>query len=61
MALQYESVKRREYNQRVLDVEHGVFTPLVFSTNSSMGREVLPSTNNWQTSYCTSRGSFILL
>ena len=30
---QHESAKKREYNQRIQDVEHGVFTPLVFSTS----------------------------
>ena len=34
-----ESAKKREYNQRVRDVERGVFTPLVFSTTGGMGRE----------------------
>ena len=36
---QHESAKCREYNQRVRDVEHGVFTPLVFTTTGSMGRQ----------------------
>ena len=36
---QHESAKKREYNQRIQDVEHGVFTPLVFSTSGAMGRE----------------------
>ena len=36
---QHESAKKREYNQRVQNVEHGVFTPLVFMTTGSMGRE----------------------
>ena len=36
---QHESAKKREYNQRVLNVEHGVFTPLVFATTGSMARE----------------------
>ena len=35
---QHESAKKREYNQRIQNVEHGVFTPLVFSTTGSMGR-----------------------
>ena len=56
---QHESAKRREYNQRVRDVEHGVFTPLVFSTTGSMGREGT-TFNDWLTSYRTSRGSHIL-
>ena len=36
---QHESAKKREYNQRIQYVEHGVFTPLVFSTSGGMGRE----------------------
>ena len=31
--------KKREYGQRIRDVEHGFFTPLVFSTSGAMGRE----------------------
>ena len=32
-----ENEKKRKYNQRVMDVEMGTFTPLVFGTNGSMG------------------------
>ena len=32
-----ENEKKRKYNQRVLDVEMGTFTPLVFGTNGGMG------------------------
>ena len=35
----HESSKKREYAQRVRDIEHGVFTPLVFTTTGGMGRE----------------------
>ena len=34
-----ENSKKREYLQRVIDVEHSAFTPLVFGTNGGMGRE----------------------
>ena len=34
-----EDEKKRKYQQRVLDVEMGSFTPLVFGTNSGMGTE----------------------
>ena len=37
--LEHEKAKKREYLQRVLEVEHGVFTPLVFGTNGGMGTE----------------------
>ena len=32
-------IKKREYMQRVLEVEHATFTPLVLGTNGRMGRE----------------------
>ena len=35
----HEREKKREYNQRVLEVEHSVFTPLVFSTSGGMSKE----------------------
>ena len=31
--------KKRAYNKRVLQIEHGTFTPLFFSIYGSMGRE----------------------
>ena len=34
-----ENEKKRKYNNRVMNVEQGCFTPLVFSTNGGMGRE----------------------
>ena len=36
---QHEMAKRREYMQRILDVENGSFTPLVFGTNGGLGEE----------------------
>ena len=35
----HESEKKRSYNSRVLEVEKGTFTPLVFSTTGGMGEE----------------------
>ena len=35
----HEAAKKREYMQRVLEVEQGAFTPLVFGTNGGMGEE----------------------
>ena len=35
----HEDIKKRAYGQRVRDVEHGIFTPLVFSTTGGMGQE----------------------
>ena len=34
-----ESEKKRKYQQRVIDVDMGTFTPLVFGTNGGMGEE----------------------
>ena len=31
--------KKRAYNSRILEVEHGTFTPLVFATNGIMSKE----------------------
>ena len=34
-----EKEKKRFYNNRVIDIEHGSFTPLVFSATGDRGRE----------------------
>ena len=34
----YEQEKRRQYDQRVCEIEHATFTPLVLSTTGGMGR-----------------------
>ena len=34
-----ENEKKRQYNQRVMDVEQGTFTPLIIGTNGGMGAE----------------------
>ena len=34
-----EKEKKRHYCDRILQIEHGTFTPLVFSSNGGMGRE----------------------
>ena len=39
MFKEQEEEKKRKYQQRVLDVEMGSFTPLVFRTNGRMGNE----------------------
>ena len=36
---QHERRKKAEYGRRVLDIERGSFTPLVFTTTGGMGRE----------------------
>ena len=35
----HEDAKKREYLERVLEVEHGSFTPLIFGTNGGFGQE----------------------
>ena len=35
----HENSKKRRYGQRIREVEHGVFTPLVFTTTGVMGHE----------------------
>ena len=35
----YERAKKNKYNQRIMNIEHGTLTPLVFTVNGSMGPE----------------------
>ena len=35
----HENQKKREYNSRVINIEKGSFTPVVFSTSGGMGQE----------------------
>ena len=37
----HENEKKRQYSSRVLDIEHGTFTPLIFTTTDGMGKECL--------------------
>ena len=39
--LQHEREKRRKYNDRILNVDHGTFTPLIYSITGGMGPEAL--------------------
>ena len=34
-----EKEKKKAYNERVMEVEHGTFTPLIFAATGGMGRE----------------------
>ena len=34
-----ENEKKKQYNERVLQVEHSSLTPLVMSSNGGLGRE----------------------
>ena len=44
----HEEQKKRAYNARILEVERGVFTPLVFSTSGGMGEEAKPYSRGLQ-------------
>ena len=33
----HENEKKRQYSSRVLDIEHGTFTPVIFTTTGGMG------------------------
>ena len=35
----HEQEKKRKYNSRIINIEHGHFTPLIFSTTGGMGPE----------------------
>ena len=35
----HENEKKRQYSSRVLDIEHGTFTSLIFTTTGGMGQE----------------------
>ena len=37
----HEREKKRQYNNKIMNVEHGTFTPLVFSVNGGMAKECL--------------------
>ena len=37
----HEAMKRRAYEQRVREIEHGSFTPLVFTTSGGMGKSAM--------------------
>ena len=36
---QHETEKKRQYSSRVMEIEHGTFTPLVFTTTGGMADE----------------------
>ena len=37
----HKNEKKRQYSSRVLNIEHGTFTPLIFTTTGEMGKECL--------------------
>ena len=46
----HETEKKRSYNQRVMEVEQGSFTPLVFTVSGSMALNAIYTTNHSQRS-----------
>ena len=58
---QHELAKKREYMQRVLDVEQGSFTPLVFGTNGGMGNECRKFTDELSRQLATKQMKHILM
>ena len=44
--LKHEKEKKREYNKRIMNIEHNIFTPLVFLVSSLLGY-VLCLINIW--------------
>ena len=35
----HEQQQKRNYNRRIMNIEHGTFTPLFFSVSGGMGKE----------------------
>ena len=42
-----EQEKKRAYSERILQIDHSIFTPLVFPINGSMGRACQKFTRVW--------------
>ena len=57
---QHESKKRKEYGQRVREVEHGSFTPLVFTTGGGMAAEATVFTKRLASMLSEKRGESYL-
>ena len=57
-----ENEKRRAYWQRILEVEHGSFTPLVFSATGSIGPAAMVMyTGDWQVSWQKTQRTIYIL
>ena len=46
-AMYRRNVKRRAYEQGIIQVEHGLLTPLVFSATRGMGQAVTVAYKEW--------------
>ena len=45
----HEDAKKWEYGHQVRDIEHGVFTPLIFTSTGGMGGHCILQTFSWST------------
>ena len=54
----HERQKQRSYDRRVQEVEHGSFTPLVFSTSGGMGKCASVHTRDLPLFYLQSKTNF---
>ena len=52
----FESEKKRQYSDRIIQVERGTFTPLVFSSGGAMGKETRRAITNLASKLATKRG-----
>ena len=43
-----EQEKKKAYNERILQIDHGTFTPLVFLVNGSMGNIAFGTNDIWE-------------
>ena len=48
---QHETEKKRQYSSRVMEIEHGTFTPLVFTTTGGMATNVADIIADWPNLY----------
>ena len=52
----HETKKKRQYNRRVMEVEHGTLTPLIFTTSGVMGHECQKYHKSLADKLCNKRG-----
>ena len=43
----HENIKKRSYEQRIREVEHGSFTPIVFSAHGGMAPAAMITSKDW--------------
>jgi len=50
-------MKRIDYEQRIREIEHSSFTPLVFSATGGMAKQAMTFTNAWPPYSLTKRAT----